>query len=88
MQRVNHPKKAPLESISVSETFEMIEMNIYRPFSVTSHEHWFILVITDHLSKWAIVVPMVEIITKAIMKVLVNQVILEGNGTSHKILPD
>ena len=46
------------------------------------------MVITDHLSKWAIAVPMAEITTKVITEVLVNRVILEGNGTPTKILTD
>ena len=88
MRRTNYPKQAPLESITVSETFEIVGMDICGPFPVTSRGNRFILVITDHLSKWAIAVPMAEITTKAIAEVLVNRVILEGNGTPIKILTD
>jgi hypothetical protein len=58
------------------------------PFPVTSKGYRYILVITDHLSKWTIAIPMAEITTKAIAETLINRVILEGNRTPAKILTD
>ena len=72
MRRTNYSKQTLLESITISETFEIIGMDIYSLFPVTSRENQFILAITDHLSKWAIAVSMIEITTKAIAEVLVN----------------
>jgi transposase InsO family protein len=88
MRRRNTVNSAPLQPIPAYTLFELIGMDIVGPLPITSKGHRFILVITDHFSKWAVAVSMAHITTKDIAAALVERVILAGYDTPTRILTD
>jgi hypothetical protein len=79
---------APLQSILVHETFELVGIDIVGKLSTTAANNKFILVITDHLSKWAFAIALSEITTAAVADALLHKVILAGHGVPRRILTD
>jgi hypothetical protein len=86
MRRRNTASSAPLQPIPAYTPFELIGMDIVSPLPITSKGHRFILVITDHFSKWAVAILMAHITTKDIAAALVERVILASYNTSTRIL--
>jgi hypothetical protein len=88
MRKRNTASSAPLQPIPAYTPFELIGMDIVGPLPITNKGHRFILVITDHFSKWAVAVPMAHITTKDIAAALVERVILAGYDTPTHIFTD
>lgn len=63
MKHKQAKKRGSLQSIVVHEPFELLGMDIVGELPMTRKKHRYILVITDHLSKWAIAIPMKTITT-------------------------
>ena len=79
---------APIQPIQVSETFELIGIDIVGKLSTTACKNKFILVITDHFSKWAFAITISDITTEAVANALLHKVILAGHGVPPRILSD
>jgi transposase InsO family protein len=89
MQRNHHAIPGILQSIIISEPFELIGIDIVERLPATGQGNKFILVITDHFSKWAYAFPMAEITSQAVAEKLVNDVFLNGShGIPQRILTD
>ncbi len=88
MYKGGSPEGGKLESIGVSEPFELVGMDFVGKLPTTGRNHKFILVITDHFSKWAYAVPMNKITSADMAFLLVTKVILAGHGAPRRILTD
>lgn len=88
MYKGGSPEGGKLESIGVSEPFELIGMDFVGKLPTTGRNHKFILVVTDHFSKWAYAIPMNKITSKDVAFQLVTKVVLAGHGVPRRILTD
>jgi hypothetical protein len=88
MKKNKNKKKGSLQPIVVHEPFELLGMDIVGEMPMTAQGHRFILVITDHLSKWATAIPMKSITTIDVAQALLEKVILAGHGVPARILTD
>ncbi len=88
MSKEGSPEGGKLESISVSEPFELVGMDIVGKLPTTARGYKYILVVTCHFSKWAFAIPMNGITTKDVAQELLTKVILTGHGMPRRILTD
>ena len=78
-----------MQSIEVSEPFELLGMDIVGKLPTSAKGYKFILVMTDHLSKWAYAVPLAEITSIDVATAIMEKVVLEGgHGPPQRILTD
>ncbi len=80
--------KGELNPIVVHKLFELIGIDIVGELPRTNGNNRWILVITNHFSKWAAVFPMESITAEAVADTILKQVILAGHGAPARILTD
>jgi hypothetical protein len=74
-------------SIESSRPFEMVGIDIKGPLSLTKNQNRYILVITDHFTKWVEVFPMKNGEAATVAKIIVEEFVCR-HGAPEKILTD
>lgn len=82
-----HGVKGPLQPIQVSEPFELVGMDLVGKLGTTTRGNSYILVITDHFSKWAITVPMAQITSQEVADAFIENLVLQ-HGIPIRLLTD
>jgi transposase InsO family protein len=77
----------PLNPIVVHEPFELVVMDVLGPFHTTAKGNRFVLVITDHLSKWVTAIPMATTTSVAVAEALIERICLI-HGMPRRIITD
>lgn len=76
-----------MQFIRVSESFELVGMDIVGPFPRTTSGNRFMLVITDHHTKWAMVIPLAKITSEKVASAFIRNVVLT-HGAPKRIITD
>ena len=63
-------------------------MDVVGELPCTARGNRFILVITDHFSKFAFAVPLATVTTQSVIDALFHNVVLAGHGVPIRILTD
>ena len=69
-----HHKKAPLQSIDVSEPFVFWAMDYMGPLPETTQGNRHLLVVMDHFSKWCVIFPTKDQKARTVAEILVSKV--------------
>ena len=80
-------KKAPMKSIEVVMPMELWAMDILGPLPTTARGNQYILVMSDHFTKWVEAVSMANQRTRTVAKAFVDEVI-SRHGVPSKLLTD
>ena len=81
------PKKAPMNSIEVGQPMELWAMDILGPLPMTARGNQYILVMSDHFTKWVEAVPMTNQRAETVAKAFVDEVVTR-HGVPSKLLTD
>ena len=81
------PQKAPIKSIEVGRPMELWAMDILGPLPTTARGNQYILVMSDHFTKWVEAVPIANQTAKTVAEAFVNEVVAR-HGVPCKILTD
>ena len=81
------PRVGKLMSIPVMSPFEIVGVDVVGPLTITSKHRRFIVVITDHFSKWAEAFPVTNHSATVVADLLVREV-FSRYGVPKKILTD
>ena len=81
------PKKAPMKSIEVGQPMELWAMDILGPLPMTARGNQYILVMSDHFTKWVEAVPMTNQRAETVAKACVDEVVTR-HGVPSKLLTD
>ena len=79
--------RAPMNSITVSQPMELWAMDIVGPLPVTAQGHQYILVMSDHFTKWVEAVPLANQNTETLARAFVENVVAR-HGVPVKLLTD
>ena len=80
-------KKAPMKSIEVGQPMELWAMDILGPLPMTARGNQYILVMSDHFTKWVEAVPMTNQRAETVAKAFVDEVVTR-HGVPSKLLTD
>ena len=80
-------KKAPMQSIEVGQPMELWAMDVLGPLPMTARGNQYILVMSDHFTKWVEAVPMPNQRAETVAKAFVNEVVTR-HGVPSKLLTD
>ena len=80
-------QRAPMQSIPVAKPMELWAMDIMGPLPVTARGNQFVLVMSDHFTKWVEAVPMANQCADTVARAFVDQVITR-HGIPDRILTD
>ena len=80
-------QRAPMQSIPVAKPMELWAMDIMGPLPVTARGNQYVLVMSDHFTKWVEAVPMANQCADTVGRALVDQVITR-HGIPDRILTD
>ena len=79
--------RAPMDSITVSQPMELWAMDIVGPLPVTAQGHQYILVMSDHFTKWIEAVPLANQKAETVARAFVENVVAR-HGVPVKLLTD
>ena len=79
--------KAPMKSITVGQPMELWAMDILGPLPMTPRGNQYILVMSDHFTKWVEAVPMANQRAETVAKAFVDEVVTR-HGVPSKLLTD
>jgi hypothetical protein len=68
-------QKAPMQSIDVGQPVELWAMDVLGPLPMTALGNQYILVMSDHFTKWVEAVPMPNQRAETVAKAFVNEVV-------------
>jgi transposase InsO family protein len=80
-------QKAPMQSIEVGQPMEVWAMDILAPLPIIARGNQYILVMSDHFTKWVEAVPMPNQRAETVAKAFVNEVVTR-HGVPSKLLTD
>ena len=80
-------QRAPMQSIPVAKPMELWAMDIMGPLPVTAQDNQYVLVMSDHFTKWVEAIPMANPCADTIARACVDQVITH-HGIPDRILTD
>jgi hypothetical protein len=80
-------QKAPMQSIEVGQPMELWAMDVLGPLPMTARGNQYILVISDHFTKWGEAVPMPNQRAETVAKAFVNEVVTR-HGVPSILLTD
>ncbi|CAB4041949.1 Retrovirus-related Pol poly from transposon [Paramuricea clavata] len=80
-------QKAPMQSIEIGQPMELWAMDVLGPLSMTARGNQYILVMSDHFTKWVEAVPMPNQRAETVAKAFVNEVVTR-HGVPSKLLTD
>ena len=80
-------RKAPVQSIEVGQPMELWAMDVLGPLSMTARGNQYILVMSDHFTKWVEAVPMPNQRAEMVAKAFVDEVVTR-HGVPTKLLTD
>ena len=92
-EKCNRPKtpvssqKAPMQSIEIGQPMELWAMDVLGPLPMTARGNQYILVMSDHFTKWVEAVPMPNQRAETVAKAFVNEVVTR-HGVPSKLLTD
>jgi hypothetical protein len=81
------PRKSPMKSIEVGHPMELWAMDILGPLPLTARGNQYILVMSDHFTKWVEAVPLANQRADTVAKAFVDEVVTR-HGVPRKILID
>ncbi len=81
------PHKSPMKSIEVGHPMELWAMDILGPLPLTARGNQYILVMSDHFTKWVEAVPLANQRANTVAKAFVDEVVTR-HGVPRKILTD
>ena len=81
------PKKAPMKSIEAVQPMELWAMDILGPLPMTARGNQYILVMSNHFTKWVEAVPMTNQRAETVAKTFVDEVVTR-HGVPSKLLTD
>ena len=82
------PKKAPVKGIEVGQPMELwAAMDILGPLPMTARGNQYILVMSDHFTKWVEAIPMTNQRAETVAKAFVDEVVTR-HGVPSKLLTD
>ena len=76
-----------MQSIEVGKPMELWAMDVLTPLPMTARGNQYILVMSDHFTKWVEAVPMPNQRAETVAKVFVNEVVTR-HGVPSKLLTD
>ena len=80
-------QKEPMQSIEVGQPMELWAMDVLGPLPMTARGNQYILVMSDHFTKWVEAVPMLNQRAETVAKAFVNEVVTR-HGVPSKLLND
>ena len=80
-------RKAPMQSIEVGQPMELWAMDVLGPLPMTARGNQYILVMSDHFTKWVEAVPMPYQRAETVAKAFVDEVVTR-HGVPTKLLTD
>jgi transposase InsO family protein len=80
-------RRAPMQSIPVAKPMELWAMDIMGPLPMTARGNQYVLVMSDHFTKWVEAVPMPNQCADTVARAFVDQVITR-HGIPDRILTD
>ena len=80
-------QRAPMQSIPVAKPMELWAMDIMGPLPVTARGNQYVLVMSDHFTKWVEAVPMANQCADTVGRAFVDHVITR-HGIPDRILTD
>ena len=80
-------QKAPMKSIKVGQPMELWAMDVLGPLPMTARGNQYILVMSDHFTKWVEAVPMANQRAETVAKAFVDEVVTR-HGVPSKLLTD
>ena len=80
-------RKAPMQSIEVGQPMELWAMDVLGPLPMTARGNQYILVMSDHFTKWVEAVPMPNQRAETVAKAFVDEVVTR-HGVPTKLLTD
>ncbi|CAB3992292.1 Transposon Ty3-G Gag-Pol poly [Paramuricea clavata] len=80
-------QKAPMQSIEIGQPMELWAMDVLGPLPMTARGNQYILVMSDHFTKWVEAVPMPNQRAETVAKAFVNEVVTR-HGVPSKLLTD
>ena len=81
-------QKAPMQSIEIGQPMELWTMDVLDPLLMTARGNQYILVMSDHFTKWVEAVPMPNQRAETVAKAFVNEVVTRHGVPSKLILTD
>lgn len=88
MHRSTRPPPGELQPIVANSVFELVGIDIVGPFPRTVRGNKFLLVMTDHYSKFAISVPLANITSIDVANALMDHLVYVGFDIPKRILSD
>ena len=79
--------RSPMENIRVSQPMELWAVDILGPLPITAQGHQYVLVMSDHFTKWVEVVPMADQKAEMVACVFTDNVVSQ-HGIPVKLLTD
>ena len=79
--------RSPMENIRVSQPMELWAMDILGPLPITAREHQYVLVTSDHFTKWIEAVPMADQKAETVARAFIDNVV-SRHGVPVKLLTD
>jgi hypothetical protein len=76
-----------MQSIEVGQPMELWAMDVLGPLPMTARGNQYILVMSDHFTKWVEAVPMLNQRAETVAKAFVNEVVTR-HGVPSKLLTD
>ncbi|CAB3990520.1 Retrovirus-related Pol poly from transposon [Paramuricea clavata] len=79
--------RSPMENIRVSQPMELWAMDILGPLPITAQGHQYVLVMSDHFTKWVEAVPMADQKAETVARAFIDNVV-SRHGVPVKLLTD
>ena len=76
-----------MKSINVGQLMKLWAMDVLGSFPMTGHGNQYILVMSDHFTKWVEAVPMANQEVETVAKAFVDEVVTR-HGVPNKLLTD